>query len=67
MFGHQPEATGVPPPPPNPPQLQSPSLIQAGTAERTRLNSAEGQGFNGTDVTGGQGLKAPTTTKSLLG
>ena len=49
--------------------------MEQGAAEKRTLASAEGQGYNGTDVTGGQGAKTPVTTaavgsgaaKSLLG
>lgn len=65
----------VPPPPPTPPTLATPSISEQGAAERASIASAEGQGFTGTDVTGGQGSASPNTTnpasqmtqKSLLG
>lgn len=63
----KPEAPVPPPPPPAPPAAASPSISQQGAAERTSLASAAGEGFTGTDVTGGQGAAAPATTKSLLG
>ena len=66
LFG-SPKAPVPPPPPPQPPQLANPSIAEQGAAERRNLASAEGQGFTGTDVTGGQGSKNPSTTKSLLG
>lgn len=66
MFGG-PKAPDPPPPPPAPPSLAQPSIVQQGAAEREQLASAGGQGFTGTDVTGGQGAGAPSTTKSLLG
>ena len=62
-----PSAPPPPPPPPAPPTMATPSIAQSGAAERARLQSEGGMGFAGTDVTGGAGLKAPTTTKSLLG
>jgi hypothetical protein len=43
------------------------SIIQKGAAERESLANAAGSGMSGTDVTGGQGVKNETTTKSLLG
>lgn len=66
-------APAPPPPPPAAPTLAGPTIAEQGALERQRLASAEGQGFNSTDVTGGQGAKAPPTTsnpsasKSLLG
>lgn len=72
LFG-SPQAPPPPPPPPSAPQLAQPSIAAQGAAERQSLASAEGQGTNGTDVTGGQGTPAPSTTnnptasKSLLG
>lgn len=62
----------APPPPPSAPMLSRPSIAEQGAAERESLASAEGQGFTGTDVTGGQGASSPNTTnnqgtKSLLG
>lgn len=59
-----PKAPAPPPPPPAAPILANPSIAEQGAAERQRLASAEGEGFSGTDVTGGQGAKAPTTTAS---
>ncbi len=66
LFGG-PAAPAPPPPPPNPPSLAQPSIMQAGMAEKNRLAAQAGGGFNGTDVTGPQGAKAPNTTKTLLG
>lgn len=66
-------AAAPPPPPPPAPMLMQPSIAEQGASERASLASAAGQGFSGTDVTGGQGAKAPPTTgaagqqKSLLG
>lgn len=69
LFGSK--APAPPPPPPAPPSLGTTSIMEAGAQERQRLASAEGQGFSGTDVTGGQGAKAPNTTanppKTVLG
>jgi hypothetical protein len=62
-----PSAPPPPPPPPAPPQLGQPSIAEQGAAERQALANAQGAGSNGTDVTGGQGAAAPTTTKTLLG
>lgn len=51
--------------------LANPSIAQGASQERSRLASAAGEGFTGTDVTGGQGAAAPQTTagapKNLLG
>ena len=66
MFG-APSAPAPPPPPPAPPTLANSSIQAAGAKEKQNLASAEGQGFTGTDVTGGAGAAAPATTKSLLG
>lgn len=64
------KAPAPPPPPPEPPTLAQPSIAEAGANERQRLASAEGAGFDSTDVTGGKSPN-PTTTasapKSLLG
>ena len=65
LFG--PKAPAPPPPPPAAPQLADRSIIEAGAAESQSLNNAEGAGMGGTDVTGGEGSKAPSTTHSLLG
>lgn len=54
-------APAPPPPPPAAPTLAGPTIAEQGALERQRLASAEGQGFNGTDVTG-SGVKAPRTT-----
>ena len=68
-----PKAPAPPPPPPNPPSLSNASIAEQGAAERTALQNAEGAGFGGTDITGGQGAAAPATTanpsqsKTLLG
>lgn len=73
LFGGAPEAPPPPPPPPPPPAAADPGIQQKGAAERTSLASAAGQGFSGTDVTGGQGVTGPTNTtgkagqKALLG
>lgn len=66
MFGG-PSPPPPPPPPPAPPTLAQPSIQEMGAAERARLEGAEGAGFGGTDVTGGQGAASPPTTKALLG
>jgi hypothetical protein len=66
LFG-APSPPPPPPPPPAAPQAASPSIMEQGAAEKRTLASAEGQGYLGTDVTGGQGAKAPSTTKSVLG
>lgn len=62
-----PKTPAPPPPPPNPASPADASIMEQGAAERTALANAEGAGFNGTDVTGGQGTKSPTTTKTTLG
>lgn len=67
FFSQPSTAPPPPPPPPTAPAAASPSIAQQGAAERTSLAGAEGAGLGGTDVTGGQGAKAPATTKSLLG
>lgn len=68
MFG-APAAPPPPPPPPAAPTLANPSIAEAGAKEKQDLSSAAGEGFTGTDVTGGQGSSNPQTTasKSLLG
>ena len=66
LFG-SPKAPAAPPPPPNASTINQPSIAEQGAAERQRLNSAQGAGFSGTDVTGGSGSASPSTTKSLLG
>ena len=72
MFSN-PTPPQTPPPPPAPPTLASQSIMQSGAAERARLKTAEGAGFDSTDKTGGQGVTGPTSTtatagkKSLLG
>lgn len=53
------------PPPPPAPQLANTSIMQDASMERETLASAEGEGAQ--NPTGGQGAKAPATTKSLLG
>jgi hypothetical protein len=69
LFPSSSKPPAPPPPPPaaNPPRLAQPSIMAAGAAEKTALQTLEGQGMSGTDVTGGQGAKAPSTTKTLLG
>ena len=62
-----PAAPTPPPPPPAAPLAASPSIAENNKAQKETLATAEGEGLNGTDVTGGQGVKAPATTKSLLG
>lgn len=66
LFPH-PSAPTPPPPPPAPANPAQSSIMEQGAAQRQRLSSAEGQGTDGTDVTGGQGAAAPATTKTLLG
>jgi hypothetical protein len=61
LFG-SPKAPPPPPPPPAAPQLANPSIAEQGAAERQKLASAEGQGTDGTDVTGGRGAANPRTT-----
>ncbi len=63
IFGG-PSAPPPPPPPPAAPTLAQPSIAEQGALERQRLASAEGQGFNGTDVSGGRGTPAPRTTSN---
>lgn len=60
-----PKAPAPPPPPPAAPTLANPSIAEQGAAERQRLASAEGQGYSGTDVTGGQGAANPQTTATM--
>lgn len=67
MLFSSPKAPQAPPPPPAAPQTASPSIMEQAASERETLASAEGGGMNGTDVTGGKGAAAPSTTKSLLG
>ena len=55
-----PSAPAPPPPPPNPPQLST--VAQQSAEERQRTASAQGAGSDGTDITGGQGVKPPNTT-----
>lgn len=62
-----PKAPPPPPPPPAAPQLADRSIAEAGANEKRSLASADGEGFSGTDVTGGRGSAAPATTKTLLG
>ncbi len=68
-----PSLPAPPPPPPNPTNLSAPSIIEQGASERAQLASASGQGSDGTNVTGGQGVANPATTanpgasKTLLG
>lgn len=62
-----PTAAAVPPPPPAAPSLGQDSIQSEGAQQKQSLLSAEGEGLNGTDVTGGQGAANPNTTKSLLG
>lgn len=61
----------VPPAPPAPPTPASTSIIEQGATQRATIAGAEGAGFEGMDVTGGQGAQTPSTTanpqKSLLG
>lgn len=66
-FLFPPKAPTPPPPPPAAPTLGMPTIMQAAAHERETLASAEGEGQNGADVTGGQGAAAPQTTKTLLG
>lgn len=57
-----------PPPPANPPQMADASVRNAAAQTGARAVAAEGAGFAGTLLTGGQGAAAPpTATKSLLG
>lgn len=67
IMGGGPSAPPPPPPPPTAAAPAQPSIAQQGAAERASLSNAAGAGFSGTDVTGGQGASAPSTTKSLLG
>lgn len=67
MIFDPPKPPAIPPPPPSAPNIAQPSIAEQGAAERTSLASAQGQGLNGTDVTGGQGSAPPPTTKSILG
>lgn len=64
-----PGAPPAPPPPPAPPTLATPSIVEAGAQSSNRQAAAGGMGFNGTDVTGGGGVKQEnaTATKTLLG
>lgn len=65
MFGEK--APAPPPPPPAPASLAQPSIQEARANQRASLASASGEGFEGTDETGGQGAQNPSTTKVLLG
>ena len=63
-----PAAPTPPPPPPAAPLAASPSIAENSKAQKETLATAEGEGLNGTDVTGGQGVTGKvSTTKSLLG
>lgn len=66
MFG-SPKPPTPPPPPPAAPSLASASILEQGAAQDRMAKEAEGKGFDGTLVTGGAGVSAPTTTKTLLG
>lgn len=57
LFG---KPTPAPPPPP-PTQLASPSIIESASAQRAAMAGAGGVG-DGTDLTGGQGVKSISTT-----
>ncbi len=65
--GNTPQAPAPPPPPPAPTSVAQTSIMQEGAAQRSRIKGAQGSGFAGTDVTGGQGAAPARTTKSLLG
>jgi hypothetical protein len=65
MFG-APAPPAAPPPPPNAATTATPSVMEQGAAESARLNSANGAGFLGTDVTGDKAGN-PATTKTVLG
>jgi hypothetical protein len=68
-FGGSPSPPPPPPPPPAPPSISQNTIAADAAAERARLAAAEGAGFSGTDVSGGQGVSpsSVSTTKSLLG
>ena len=63
LFGG-PSVPAPPPPPPAPPTMASPSIMEAGAAGRRQM-SAEGA-LEGTNPTGGQGVKNEDTTKKAL-
>ncbi len=65
--GSTPQAPAPPPPPPAAPSVAQTSIMQEGASQRSRIASAKGSGFAGTDVTGGQGAAPARTTKSVLG
>lgn len=70
LFGHNPTPPApppAPPPPPLPPSAAQSTIVQQGATQRASLLSAAGDNGSQTDVTGGQGTSAPSTTKSLLG
>jgi hypothetical protein len=64
-----PAMPSVPPPPPLPPAAPPPTIasasVQQGNAQ-SRAALAAGAGFAGTDLTGGQGIGAPSTGKATL-
>jgi len=73
LFGGGQSMPPPPPPPPpaaNPPTLANSTASAAGAAAKSRAAMAEGSGFEGTELTSGQGAAAPNVTaglKSLTG
>jgi hypothetical protein len=67
LMPSSPSPPPVPPPPANPSTMASTSVIQSGVSQKNTLATAEGAGFSGTNPTGAEGVKAPATTKTLLG
>ncbi len=66
-----PPKINVPPPPPPPPAANPPTVANAavqaaGQMARARASGAQGQGLNGTDLTGPGGASAVSTTKAQL-
>jgi hypothetical protein len=65
-----PAAPAVPPPPPLPPAAPPPTIAsgsvqQAGASSKAKSAIAAGAGFNGTDLTGGQGVGAGPAAKAV--
>lgn len=73
LFGGGASTPPPPPPPPpaaNPPTVANSTSSAAASAAKSRAAMAEGSGFEGTELTSGQGAAAPAATaglKSLTG
>lgn len=75
IFGGGSQSASAPPPPPIPPAANPPTYANAsvqatGAAARARAAAANGQGFAGTDMSGGNTNMptiAPVANKTLLG